>query len=573
MSRTPSLRTTQTRLLARTFYTRMFESDLMPEGLPQVQLVLWGTLLAATPTTGYPMLLRRQVFDSDRIILIVLTMVSIGVVGLMIWDGVFPDRRDVRNLGSLPIPTHSFVLGRLAALGKVFVLFATPVCIPQSIIMGLMAAGFGDPVPRLLGVAAHFAAVGLAATFVFCALIAAQCLLLLTFGRRAAQAASMFFQVLFAVGLVQMIVFIGDIGRALGALRSGSGLTQAAALPPTWFVGVYKTLTGTGNATSALFAAIAVAATIAAALLALGLYASTYSHLSRRALEGPPSHGRRVRLPLGAHARRSPRTGFRSPMRQAIRRFALQTLTRSRTHRMMLAVYGGVALALVLSSAASVVLRNDGAGLWRPGITMLSLPLIFQFFLLVGIRVIISVPSEPKARWIFRACEPADRGEAVTATHDAMLVAVVVPTTIFALLQGLAFWGITAGIGHAVFSFVVGSLFAEVLLARTCKLPFACTYFPGKSRIFTLWPLYLIVFFMYTVFLAAIETGLLSRPGRLAAFCVATALAHRALAWNRRRTLAVLPGLLFEEEDPDAIFEGFNLSEGLAAAPKAVPNG
>ena len=43
-------------------------------------------------------------FDADRLILITLSMIAIGVVGLLIWDGVFPDRRDVRILGVLPDP-------------------------------------------------------------------------------------------------------------------------------------------------------------------------------------------------------------------------------------------------------------------------------------------------------------------------------------------------------------------------------------------------------------------------------------------------------------------------------------
>ena len=38
----------QTRLLARAFFSRLFESELMPDGMPQVQLVIWGMLLAAT---------------------------------------------------------------------------------------------------------------------------------------------------------------------------------------------------------------------------------------------------------------------------------------------------------------------------------------------------------------------------------------------------------------------------------------------------------------------------------------------------------------------------------------------
>ena len=560
----------QTRLLARTFFSRMFESDLMPEGLPQVQLMLWGTLLAATPTTGYPLLIRHPVFDSDRIILITLTMVAIGFVALIIWDGVFPDRRDVRILGPLPIANHRFVFARLTALGQVFLLFAAPVCIPQAIMIAMIAAGYGGPIGRIHGTAAHFVTVTLAATFVFSLLIAVQCLLLLAFGRRAAQSASMAFQVLFAVGLVQMLVFLGEMGRVLGAASAGQGLGLAVFLPPTWFLGLHGVLTGSDHALAQPLARLAIGGNIVAVLLAVGLYASTYSHLSRRALEGPAPRGWRPRHVAVASGLLNRRTGFNSPLRRAIRQFAVRTLVRSRTHRMMLAVYGGIALALVVSSAASVAMRDNGAGLWRPGIAMLSMPLILQFLLLVGLRVITAVPSEPKGRWAFRAGEPADRHEAVSATRDTMLVTVVLPTAILALAQGVTFWGIWPGVSHGAFVLVIGTLFSELLVSRTAKLPFACTYFPGKSRVFTLWPLYLIAFFFYTVFLAAIESGLLTRPGKFIIFCLCAILATRLLALYRRFSLAALPALLFEEEDPDAIFEGFNLSEGLAAAPKTV---
>jgi hypothetical protein len=50
-----------------------------------------------------------------------------------------------------------------------------------------------------------------------------------------------------------------------------------------------------------------------------------------------------------------------------------------------------------------------------------------------------------------------------------------------------------------------------------------------------------------------------------AALTVAGALVTRHL---RRIWLAGEPGLRFAEEDPDAMFEGFHLSEGLAARPK-----
>jgi hypothetical protein len=563
----------QTRLLARTFFARMFESELMPEGLPQVQLIIWSMVLAATPTMGYPLLLRRDVSDADRVILITLTMITIGIVGLVTWEGVFPDRRDVRILGPLPIPTRRLVLARLAALAQVFGLFAAAVCVPQSVIFGLQAAAAGEAIGRLHGIAAHLATVFSASIFVYCSLIAAQCLLLVVAGRRAAQAASMTFQLIFAVGLLQMLVFLGAIGRALGhGARSQDGLSAIAALPPTWFFGLYELLSG--DATLVAFGRVALLATFGAVGVAVALYAISYSYLSRRALDGPPPQSLQasrtaVSRALGGTAR----SGFRSPRRTAIRQFATRTLWRSRSHRMILAVYGGVALAIVMSSFMSVAMRSDGTGLWRPGAVMLSLPLIVQFLLLVGIRVIIAIPAEPKARWLFRACEPADRADAVSAARDMMVTLVVIPTAVLALVQGLVFWDVWAALSHAAFLLVVGILFAEGLVAYMAKLPFACTYFPGRSRAYALWPLYFTAFSVYSLVLGSVDRSLIGRPVRLLIFCACAVGLTQALALYRAHTLAELPGLKFEEEDPSAIFEGFHLSEGLAAAPRPLlPN-
>jgi hypothetical protein len=568
----------QIRLLTRTFFSRLFESDLMPDGLPQVQLVIWGMLLAATPTTAYTFLLPKKYvraqlqvplgpeFDADRLILITLSMIAIGVVGLVIWDGVFPDRRDVRILGVLPIPTHHFVFARLASLGRVFGLFATPLCLLQSVAFGMTVTGFGAPISRLHGIAAHFVAVMTACSFVFCALVAAQCLLLLVFGRRAAQAASVTFQVLFAVGLVQLLFFLPELGQVLrrgGA--SHEGLSALSALPPTWFFGWYEQLAGTASLTSAALGQLAVQLTIGTALLAIVLYGSSYGRLSQRALEGVTPRASASRFTRSDRARTVAGAVSR-PLTAAVRRFTIRTLVRSRTHRMMFAVYGGFALAFILSSAVSIALRNHGAGFWQPGITMMSMPLIAQFILLIAIRGIVAIPSEPKARWVFRVCEPADRSGAVNGLRDTMLLLVVLPTTILALVQGLVFWPISAAVSHALFTFVLGRLLAEILISRTGKLPFACTYFPGNSRIFALWPLYLLAFFTYTVAFAEIDRALATRPAKLAWFCVAATVAAQLVVLYRGHVLHGLPALRFEEEDPQAIFQGFQLSEGLAAA-------
>jgi hypothetical protein len=433
---------------------------------------------------------------------------------------------------------------------------------------GLTVTGFGAPISRIHGITAHFVTVALACAFVFCALITAQCLLLLLFGRRAAQAASVTFQVLFAVGLVQLLYFLPELGRILRAGgASHEELSTLAALPPTWFFGLYEQLAGTADASSVALGRLAVELTIAAAIAAVGLYAASYDRLSQRALEGvaPRASASAFRPAV----RSSWFAGaMHRPVTHAVRAFTIRTLFRSRTHRMMFAVYGGFALAIIVSSAVSIALRNRGAGFWEPGISMMSMPLVAQFLLLIAIRAIVAIPSEPKARWVFRVCEPADRHAAVSGARDAMLLLVVLPTTVFALAQGLVFWKLSAALSHAAFTLVLGRLLAEILIVRTGKLPFACTYFPGNSRIFSLWPIYMLAFFFYTVVFAVVDRALSSRPGKLAWFCLAATVVAEIIVLYRRYVLKALTALRFDEEDPQAIFQGFQLSEGLAALPR-----
>jgi hypothetical protein len=367
---------------------------------------------------------------------------------------------------------------------------------------------------------------------------------------------------------VQLLFFLPELDRIVRAGRAAhEGLSRLAALPPTWFFGLYEQLAGTADGDAAALATLAVEMTIGTAITAVGLYAASYDRLSQRALEGPAA-GASASAFRPAAGSRWLAGALNRPVTDAVRSFMIRTLLRSRTHRMMFAVYGGFALAIILSSAVSIALRNRGAGFWEPGISMMSMPLVAQFLLLSAIRAIVGIPSEPKARWVFRVSEPANRHAAVSGLRDGMLLLVVLPTTAFALVQGVAFWTPGAALSHAAFTFVLGRLLAEILMSGTDKLPFACTYFPGSSRVFSLWPFYLLAFFVYTVVFAAIDSALSSRPGGLVWFCVAATLVAEVVVLYRRHALNAIPGLRFEEEDPQALFQGFHLSEGLAAAPR-----
>jgi hypothetical protein len=80
-----------------------------------------------------------------------------------------------------------------------------------------------------------------------------------------------------------------------------------------------------------------------------------------------------------------------------------------------------------------------------------------------------------------------------------------------------------------------------------------------------LWPFYLMAFTIYCYTLAGIELLLLATPLRMLIVCATLLAAAQIAIVMRHRSLAEPPGLRFMEEDPDAMFEGFRLSEGLAA--------
>ena len=205
-----------------------------------------------------------------------------------------------------------------------------------------------------------------------------------------------------------------------------------------------------------------------------------------------------------------------------------------------------------------------------PGIELLSAPLVIGFFSLVGMRVAIAIPIEPKANWLFRLCEPSDRAAAMGGVRTAMLFVGVVPTVLVALVTAGALWGVWPAIVHAGVCALMGVLLVEILMAGLDKLPFTCTYFPGNSRIGTLWPLYLTGFVTYSYTVAAWEERFFGRPRALAIFAVVVGSAIAFLTIRRRDHLAELSGFSYQGEDPSAIFEGFNLSEGYAAATESA---
>ena len=514
-------------LLVRTFFSRLFESELMPPGLPQVRLLIWSAALIIGPglylpvnmwgryvylARWHPELLQPAIWG-DKLQLLLLAMIPAGLISLVIWDGVFPDRRDAHIMSVLPITNRVIVVARLAALGLVLGLISVLVGVPVALLYGTLVGQYqGGFLPALVG---NFLSSSLATAFVFCAVLTVQSILLAVARGRWVHRVIVWGQFTAVILLLQMVIFRGVMVRELRRMLEAS-VAHADSLvtwaPPLWFLGLSEVIAGSPGELFRLLAWRAIFVTAVAAAIAVALYVITYHRLVYRALEtqevplaGAPSLISRL---AGQIAR--PLAAAR-PIAYGVFAFAVASFARSRQHRLLYGIYIGVGCAIALAG-----LLRAAAGGWTalaaPSAPLLSVSLVLTFLAAVGARVLFAIPMEPAANWVFRLTERASIRSHVAGARLALLLVSAGPPIALFLPVSMALWGATIAGAHAVYVLALGWLLVEALMWRFGRVPFTCPYVPGKANVRMLWPLYLTLFTTYAYTMSELEVWLLGRP-------------------------------------------------------------
>lgn len=117
----------------------------------------------------------------------------------------------------------------------------------------------------------------------------------------------------------------------------------------------------------------------------------------------------------------------------------------------------------------------------------------------------------------------------------------------------LVLWGPGLALAHTAFWVLMAGALTELLLCRFHKVPFTCSYVPGKANLKLLWPLYALALTAYASWTARLELWLLGRP-LLWGVATGTLLAGliTVIAW-RRRALASASHLQYEEAVDPAV--------------------
>lgn len=495
-----------------------------------------AAILSSLPPEAY-----RRAALGDDLMLVGLPMLVVAFVTLAISHALLPDDRDFRVLGPLPIRRSAVFRAKLAALA-LFGSLVTAVTLGSLFPLTLLAS-FGDArfVSRL---AVWLIASAGASLFVGLAITALMGTLTLALSRgRLDRVASVVRSVLFAV-LVLCVPFVFRLSNVGDRLADGSAWLQL--VPPAWFVALQQVLRGSTDPWFLRLAGIGVAALGAAAAVVALAYAMLFHRFERLVLRpaATPSAGSgdsRIRAVHG-----------RTPAFRAVHQFTILTLHRSQLHQGVLLGLsaGGAAFALnqLLAAAPAGSLLDmplrlpPAAAIWTP----LGLMLVCG----LGMRAALVLPMEHRANWIFRFTEDhATRADQLRAVERVVALYVVGVPIVVAAPVMFAALGPAAVLASAVVA-LVGLVFVHVVLLGWHRIPFTCSYLPGKRFLAAS---LLQAFFVYVSFttlgIVLVRTAL---GGTVPAVIVAAVLATTAGALRRRRLAAwrTMP-LMFEDELPD----------------------
>jgi hypothetical protein len=553
----------QFELLVRHLLDRFFNNEIVSVDGESLALIMTAAWAIALPTLiaaifmfpayhGFPPKPPRPPFwaqVSDRYFYGMYAWVVMGAITVFEWDLLVPDKLDVFVLSVLPISNRRLRLARVVAVLIFLGLF----------LMGTSSLGIiffplaTEPAHVARAFAAHFAAVTVAGLCGASQILALQGLFISVFGARLFRAFSTLVQSFVVLVLSIALFLLPVFSRSLGALVQ-SGSVEMRSFPPFWFLGIYESILGesSGLPEFTRLAHTGYWATSLFIVLAMVTYPIAYKRSTRQAVEGSIAPTTRGWLaPSIASVLHV--TVIRTPSGRAVYHFINQTLLRSQRHRLFMAMYAGVGIAL--ACAAVVVLRVEGAHI---GLTVsttgirLAVPAL-TFWIVAGLCTALLSPADPAGAWVFRLIHGKASSDQLRATRVWVLVWAL--TTILGVVTVLCFVSYSGSrglMGSSVQVLVAAGvclLLADAFLLRMKTIPFTEARVPRNTDLAFILLRYIVFFPLLVLTTVQYEPWIESSVGHLVAAALLVVAVHFGFRYVHWRLMRERANRSFGEED------------------------
>jgi CubicO group peptidase (beta-lactamase class C family) len=412
----------------------------------------------------------------------------------------FDPRRDfaavvLMNAYLLPFP-FTEVLGEhvLARLSGKPALSLTPVSVP--------------PAGPIRSFFAYWIAIIGSGVFIFCCVLALQGFAALLLPRRWSLRASAFLQ----LAVFCLLVSGYFLQRSpVTVLVAGPRQPWLSWIPSYWFVGLYQQLSGSLHPALEPFARRAwIGLTVAVCATAMA-YAASYFRTIRKIVEEPD---------IAPSLRSGWLPRFGRSFETAVAHFSIRSLLRSRQHRMIFAFYLGAGFAftiLFLNAPPEITGPTDGGPWDTLSIPLLASTIMLMGFWVVGARVVVSLPVDLGANWVFRTTPFGAGAQCLRARRRALLALSVAPAWMLTAAVLFSIWPWRPAAEHLVALGCFGVILAEFSLDGVQRIPFTCSYLPGKSKIHVTFWLWFFLIFWGIIGAAVSERKAFASPGATAA--------------------------------------------------------
>jgi hypothetical protein len=458
----------------------------------------------------------------EKCAFITFCMLVTALVAVLEWDIIFPDARDYKNLYSLPIKVRTLFGAKFASLISLVGLFAlSMIFFSTPIFVAYLPQWQSSNLFYLLVFAlAHVISLFLAIFFAFFFNVFLMGILMALLGYKLFNRVSTYIRSLLLLGYVFLIVlYIRILMYGVGYLfppeKLGGSISTiqniAKYFPPLWFTDLYETLLG--NSSLPFHGALNRALVGLVIMIFVFSLATGISY--RRFLKKLGSVQRekvRFRKLRSMIAKGFDWTFLRNSAQRAVFHFYHQTLKASMFHKMRLTTYIAVGVGLIL--VLVVPKLGDPKSLFEINKTMLSVPLILSFFLVLGIRGIVNVPISLEANWIFQITEWENIRHYISGLRKGIIFLNLFPLFIVLFIFYSFIWDGMTAFYHCLYGLFVSVLVMEVFFLTFTKVPFACSYLPGKEKIQLFWIAYLFGFLAYINLMSGIELILLKSFSR-----------------------------------------------------------